>query len=153
MRPTTIVLPASYPTAASAQTTTARPSNTYAVRPISRRASIALWIVQVSLAALFLFAGTMKFVIPVAEMTKQMPLPGSFLHFIGAAEIAGALGLVLPGLFRIRQQLTPLAARGLVIIMSGAVGITMAGGQIAPALVPLVVGVLAGCVAQGRSRA
>lgn len=121
------------------------------MRAIPRKATIALWTVQVVLAALFLFAGSMKFIMPLAEMTKQMPLPAAFLYFIGAAEIAGALGLVLPGLFRIRQGLTPIAAGGLVIIMSGAVGTTMAGGQIAPALVPLMVGVLAGCVAYGRT--
>ena len=57
---------------------------------------------------------------------------------------------MLPGLFRIKRHLTPIAAGGLVIIMSGAVGITMAGGQLAPALVPLVVGVLAGSVSFGR---
>ena len=37
-------------------------------------------------------------------------LPGPFLRFIGVAEVAGALGLILPGLLRIRQALTPLAA-------------------------------------------
>ena len=77
-------------------------------------------------------------------------MPGAFLRFIGLAEVTGALGLVLPGLFRVRQHLTPIAAGGLVIIMSGAVGITMAGGQLAPALMPLVVGILAGSVAYGR---
>ena len=123
-----------------------------AARPISRKANVALWAAQILLAALFLFAGGMKLVLPIAEMTKQVALPGSFLRFIGVAEVAGALGLVLPGLFRIRQYLTPLAARGLVIIMSGAVGITMGTGPIASAAVPLIVGVLAGFVAYGRSR-
>ena len=41
----------------------------------------------------FLFAGSMKFIMPIAEMTKQIPLPAAFLYFIGTAEIAGALGL------------------------------------------------------------
>ena len=35
--------------------------------------NIALWIVQALLAALFLFAGSMKFIMPIEEMTKQMP--------------------------------------------------------------------------------
>ena len=116
----------------------------------SRKAGIALWVMQILLAALFLFAGGFKLVAPIAEMTKQIPMPGAFLRFIGLAEVTGALGLVLPGLFRIKQHLTPIAAGGLVIIMSGAVGITMAGGQLAPALMPLVVGILAGSVAYGR---
>ena len=116
--------------------------------------NIALWIIQVLLALLFLFAGVMKFVIPIEEMTKQMPaaIPGLFLRFIGVCEILGGLGLVLPGLLRIKTWLTPLAAAGLVIIMIGATAITLIGGAVAPALYPLVVGLLLVFVANGRWR-
>jgi uncharacterized membrane protein YphA (DoxX/SURF4 family) len=110
--------------------------------------NLALWIVQALLAVLFVFSGVMKFVMPVEEMTRQMPgMPSWFLHFIGVAEIAGGLGLVLPGLFRVRPGLTPLAAAGLVIIMIGATVISAMIGPVVMALVPLVVGVLAGFVA------
>ena len=73
----------------------------------------ALWIVQGLLALLFLFAGGMKLVLPIEELTAQMPLPGLFVRFIGVAEVLGAIGLVLPGLLRLRPGLTPLAAAGL----------------------------------------
>jgi len=66
------------------------------------------------------------------------------------AEELGAIGLILPGLLRIRPQLTPLAAAGLVIIMAGATVVTLAGGAVATALIPLVVGLLAASVAYGR---
>jgi hypothetical protein len=132
--------------------TGARPTAAGRDRSGSRKVGTALWIVQVLLALLFLFAGGMKLVVPIAMMTKQMPLPGLFLRFIGVAEFAGGLGLILPGLLRIRPNLTPVAAGGLVIIMSGAIGITMAGGVVKPALVPLVLGLLAGFVAYGRTR-
>ena len=112
----------------------------------------ALWIVQGLLAALFLFAGGMKLVLPVEEMTEQIQLPGLFLRFIGVAEVLGALGLILPGLLRIRPGLTPLAAAGLVIIMIGATVVTLASGMVAPALISLVVGLLAALVAYGRWR-
>jgi uncharacterized membrane protein YphA (DoxX/SURF4 family) len=114
----------------------------------------ALWIVQGLLALTFLFTGGMKLVLPIEEMTKQMrlPLPGLFLQFIGVAEVVGAIGLILPGLLRIRPGLTPLAAAGLVIIMIGATVLTLAGGDVAPALIPLVVGLLAAFVAYGRWR-
>jgi uncharacterized membrane protein YphA (DoxX/SURF4 family) len=120
----------------------------------NKKLSAALWTVQVLLALFFLFAGGMKLVMPIAAMTKQMPLPGLFLRFIGVCEFAGGLGLILPALLRIRPSLTPIAAGGLVIIMSGAIGITLgsANGAIKPALVPLVVGVLAAFVAYGRTR-
>jgi hypothetical protein len=70
----------------------------------------ALWIVQGLLALIFLFAGGVKLVLPIEALTKQMSLPGPFVRFIGVAEVLGALGLVLPGLLRIRPGLTPLAA-------------------------------------------
>ena len=112
----------------------------------------ALWIVQGLLALIFLFAGGVKLVLPLEVLTKQMPLPGLFVRFIGVAEVLGAIGLVLPGLLRIRPGLTPLAAAGLVIIMIGATTLTLAGGELAPALIPLVVGLLSAFVAYGRWR-
>jgi hypothetical protein len=113
----------------------------------------ALWTVQVLLALLFLFAGGTKLVLPLDKLAGPVPLPGPFLRFIGVAEILGALGLVLPGLFGIRPGLTPLAAGGLVIIMIGATAVTLAGGTIALAIIPLVVGLLAAFVAYGRWKA
>ena len=114
----------------------------------------ALWIVQVLLALVFLFAGGIKLVTPPEEMMAQMPLPLPilFLQLIGVLEVLGALGLILPGLLRIRPGLTPLAAAGLVIIMIGATVYTLAAGQVAPALIPLVVGLFAAFVAYGRWR-
>ncbi len=120
----------------------------------SWKTSVPLWTVQGLLALLFLFAGGVKLVMPIEEMTGSGPveLPGLFLRFIGLVEVLGALGLVLPGITRIRPGLTPLAAAGLVIIMIGATGITLMGGDIAPALFPLVVGLLCAFVAYGRWR-
>src|SRR6266446_7772237 len=90
--------------------------------------------------------------LPIAALTQQVALPGPFLRFIGVAEVLGALGLVLPGLLRRRTDLTPIAAAGLVIIMAGAVGVTMATIGAGQAVVPGVVGVLAAGVAVGRWR-
>ena len=116
--------------------------------------NIALWIAQGLLAAMFLFAGGMKLVIPIEEMLKQMPipLPGWFLRFTGVVEVLGAIGLILPWLLRIRPGLTPLAAVGLVIVMIGATVYTLAAGDFASAPIPLVVGILAAFVAYGRWR-
>jgi len=114
--------------------------------------NIALWIAQGLLAAVFLFTGGMKLVLPIEEMTKQMPLPGLFLRFIAVCELLGAIGVILPWLLRIRPGLTPLAAAGLVIIMIGATVTTLMTAGVAVALFPLVVGILAAFVAYGRWR-
>ena len=116
------------------------------------RKNVTLWVVQGLLAVLFLFAGVMKLVLPVEAMAGPVALPGMFLRFIGVCESLGAVGLILPGLLRIHQELTPVAATGLVIIMVGAVVVTMMGGSVAPAIVPFIVGALAASVAYGRTR-
>jgi hypothetical protein len=68
------------------------------------------------LALLYLFAGSVKLILPVAELTRQMAFPGTFLWFIGGCEVPGAVGLILPGFLGRRQELTPVAALGLSII-------------------------------------
>ena len=111
-----------------------------------------LWTIQGLLALLFLFAGVTKLILPIAEMTKDMPMPGLFLRFIGVAEIAGAIGLILPGLLHIREGLTPLAAAGLAIITIGATVVTVMSGMVAMALFPLATAVLCAFVAYARWR-
>ncbi len=122
--------------------------------------NILLWVIQILLALLFLFAGGTKLIWSMEDMQEmaspdQVQLPELFIRFIGVVEVLGALGLVLPGIFRIRRGLTALAATGLAIIMVGAVIITIAGGgppitRIAMAITPLIVGVLCAFVAYGR---
>ena len=111
-----------------------------------------LWILQFLLALLFLFAGGVKLILPIEALTQQLPLPGPFLRFIAVCEVLGALGLILPGLLRIRPGLTPLAAAGLVIIMMGAVWVNVTYAEAILALIPLVVGILAAFVAYSRWR-
>lgn len=111
---------------------------------------VALWLLQVGLALLFLFAGGVKFAMPLDEMVAQSGLPGWLILLTGALELLGALGLILPGLLRIRRDLTPLAAAGLALLMLGAVVITVATMSAAYAVMPLVVGLLAATVAFGR---
>ena len=114
--------------------------------------SRALWIVQGLLAALFLFAGVVKLVLPAEQLMGSVPMPVLFIRFIGVVEVLGAIGLILPALLRIRPGLTPLAAAGLVIIMIGATVINVMGGDVAPAVITVVVGLLAVFIAYGRWR-
>jgi len=114
----------------------------------------ALWIVQILLAALFLFSGAAKFFAPAEQMTQGMPpwMSISFLYFIGVCELLGAIGLILPGLLHIKPGLTPLAAACLTIIVIGATVVTVMAGMIATALIPFVTAVFAAFVAYGRWR-
>jgi hypothetical protein len=112
----------------------------------------ALWVVQVLLALAFASAGAIKLISPDEVLTAWYPFPAAFIRFIGVCELLGAVGLILPGLLRIRQGLTPLAAAGLAIIMAGAVATTLAIGGGMAALMPLALGLLAVFVAVGRAR-
>lgn len=82
-----------------------------------------LWILQVVLALVFLASGSMKvFRYDVArERTRFAQVaPRQLVTFVGAAELLGAVGLVLPAATGILPWLTPLAAAGLVMVMLGA---------------------------------
>ena len=74
--------------------------------------NVALWIIQVLLAALFVFSGGMKLVLPIEKMQDPVALPGLFLRFIGVCELLGGLGLILPSLLRIRPGPHPAGGRG-----------------------------------------
>jgi len=113
---------------------------------------VTLWIVQVLLALLFLFAGGTKLVLPLDQLAGPVTLPPWFVRFIGVAEFLGGIGLVLPSWLRIAPGLTPLAAAGLVIIMIGATVVSWIGGMVGAGLISIVVGLLAVFVAYGRWR-
>ena len=111
--------------------------------------NILLWVIQILLALLFVFAGVMKLIFPTPP---EVPLPDLFLKFIGLCELLGALGLVLPGVFRRQQFLTPLAAIGLTNIMIGAVAVSLKLFGAKLAISPLITGLLCAFVAYGRWR-
>lgn len=109
--------------------------------------NVVLWIIQILLALLFVFGGVMKLIFP---MPPEIPFPGWFMKFIGLCELLGGLGLVLPGLFRRQQFLTPLAAIGLTIIMIGAVAFSVKDFGLKAAITPLITGLLCAFVAYAR---
>lgn len=117
--------------------------------------NILLWILQILLALMFLFAGGMKLVLPIDVLQSMGPpnqvlFSGWFLKFIGLCEVLGGFGLILPGVFRRQQYLTPLAAIGLTIIMIGAVVVTAIGPGFKFAISPLITGLLCAFIAYGR---
>jgi uncharacterized membrane protein YphA (DoxX/SURF4 family) len=115
--------------------------------------NLVLWILQVLLAALFLFAGSAKLSMSAADLAQAAPqLSAAFLRFVSVCEILGGLGLLLPSALRIMPWLTPLAAAGLVVIMIGATIVTLQTLGVAMALMPAVTGILCAWVAYARWR-
>jgi hypothetical protein len=116
----------------------------------SKGLRIGLWIAQGLLALAFLGAGVMKLTAPI-EALAQMGIPGGLARFIGLAEVAGALGVILPAATRVKPWLTPLAAVGLTTVMVLAAGFHIMRGEASHLGAPLVLGALAAFVAWGRA--
>lgn len=123
-------------------------------RPRGRRLHAGLWVAQGLLAAAFGLAGLSHATRPIAEMATFAPwtgaLPEALVRFIGVAELAGALGLVLPALTRRRPALTAWAATGLAVVMALASVVHIARGEPQVLPVNLLLGGVAAFIAWGR---
>jgi uncharacterized membrane protein YphA (DoxX/SURF4 family) len=113
-----------------------------------------LWFAQVLLAAVFAMTGFLKLTISPAELAQAMPaglsLPVALIRFIGFAEVAGAIGLMLPSATRILPVLTPIAAGALALVMALAAILHASRGEIASLATVIVLGALALFVTWGR---
>ncbi|MBM4362849.1 MAG: DoxX family protein [Deltaproteobacteria bacterium] len=117
----------------------------------------ALWAAQAFLALAMLVAGAVKVLTPLDQLAVSMPWVRDFaplaVRAIGAAEVLGAIGLILPSALRILPRLTALAALGLAALMVGAIQTDLAVSGPAKAAVPAVFAALSLFVAWGRGRA
>jgi hypothetical protein len=115
-----------------------------------------LWVLQVLLAALYLFAGGFKVLAAPESMrvAPTDPIPSEtmvmFFRLIGGLEVLGALGLILPGVTGIRRSLTSVAAGCLAFLMLGAVVTSVMQVGLSAAILPLVAGMLDLIVMVGR---
>jgi len=113
----------------------------------------ALWTLQVFLGLFFALAsGAPKLILPLDSLPMPIPLPQAFITFIGVAEVLGGLGLILPGVTRIRPGLTPLAAVGLTLVATGGMGYQLAAGEPGNAVFAVVIALLCAFIAYGRWR-
>ncbi|MCE6994643.1 DoxX family protein [Saccharothrix sp. S26] len=119
---------------------------------------LALWIVTGALAAAYFFGGAAKLVLPKQKIAAAGPSAAwtedwsaGGIKAIGAAEVLGALGLVLPAVLDIAPVLVPAAGIGLVIVMAGAVVVRARRGEVKLVVVDLVYLVLLAFVVWGRS--
>lgn len=117
--------------------------------------NIAIWVVQGLLAIAFLGAGMMKLMRSREQLIEGgmgfvEDAPMHIVRIIGALEVAGAIGLILPWLSGILPILTPLAAVGLILTMIGAAIVHIRRGEYSRVVPPLVLLALAAFVAYGR---
>jgi uncharacterized membrane protein YphA (DoxX/SURF4 family) len=113
-----------------------------------------LWVLQAVLAILFMFAGVTKLAADPVQLAAQAHMSATLLQVVSVFEILGAIGLIVPAVTGIMPWLTPLAASGLVVIMIGAVTMTVMSPDQSPllAIFPFIVGVLLIVVAAGRRK-
>jgi uncharacterized membrane protein YphA (DoxX/SURF4 family) len=110
---------------------------------------VAIWVVSVLLAAEYAFASIPKLIgqDEAVQGFRHAGFSDGFRLFIGAAEAAGAIGLLVP---RLRMW----AAAGLSIIMIGALVTHVRAGdpvaKMAPAAISLVLLVLTAWTARPR---
>jgi uncharacterized membrane protein YphA (DoxX/SURF4 family) len=119
-----------------------------------KRIHYSLWFAQALLAGVFAFTGFMKLTISAAELSQAMPaglsIPVALIRFIGWAEVAGAIGLILPSATRILPRLTPVAAGALALVMALAGILHAARNEISSLAVVLVLGAIAVFISWGR---
>ena len=117
--------------------------------------NVVLWIIAAVLAVAFLGAGLMKLGQPRQKLVESgMGWAGDFspgvVKAIGALEVLGALGLILPAVFDVATVLVPLAAVGLAVIMLGAIVVHARRKEPQMVAANVVLLILAVIVAWGR---
>ncbi|XVQ06365.1 DoxX family protein [Spirillospora sp. CA-255316] len=117
--------------------------------------NITLWILASVLAVAFLAAGAMKVALPREKLVNSgMAWAGDFppgaVKAIGAVEVLGGLGLVLPAAVDIAPILVAWAALGLAAVMAGAAITHLRRNEAQMIPVNVVLLVLAAVVAWGR---
>jgi uncharacterized membrane protein YphA (DoxX/SURF4 family) len=117
--------------------------------------NLALWVVAIVLAAVFVGSGLMKLLVPKEKLVTSgqgwaQDYSSANIRLIGLAEILGAIGLVLPAAVHIAPILVPLAATGLVLVMVGAAVVHARRNEAMNVAVNMVLIALAVFVAWGR---
>ena len=130
-------------------------STAFAVSRPSNRLNVALWTSQAVLAAFYAAVGIAKLTQPIPDLAAMMVWPGAapewFVRVIGAAELAGALGLLVPSLSRILPVLTMVAAAALVLLQVCAIAFHLSRGEFPMLPFNIVLLAAAAFIAWGRS--
>jgi len=137
-------------------TSAASPTTRSATATSRKALNITLWVLQVLLACFFVMVGYSHALMPFDQIAQQATwmndVPRWLSLFIGYAEIAGGLGLIIPAATRIAPWLTPLAALGLATIMILAIPFHVLKGEASVIWMHALIAAQAVFVAWGRWR-
>lgn len=89
---------------------------------------------EIVLALIFLYFGLSKMLLPIEKIAEKVTWANDYtparLKLFGFLEVIGAIGLVLPHQLNFFPLLTPMAATGLAMIMSGAIVVHLSRDEI-----------------------
>lgn len=116
--------------------------------------NLSLWVAQIILAVFFGMTGFAKLTTPIDLLGQQIfwvaDVSPTLVRFIGLAELLGAIGLILPSLFRIMPKLTSYAALGLALTMINATAFHITRGEYSVIGLNLLLAIIAVFIAWGR---
>lgn len=116
--------------------------------------NIVLWVMQILLATMLIWAGFTKLFEPIEKLAAMWPwtgqVPVAFVKFTGIVDVVGAMGLILPSLLCIKPKLTPIAAIALCVLMVCAIIFHVARGEASHIGINIVFIGIAAFVAWGR---
>jgi len=123
---------------------------------ISKILNIFLWIGQVLLAFMFVYAGVMKTFQPIEQLSQMLPwvteYSKSFVRFIGLADLICGIGVLFPALFRFKTELTRFAALGILAVMVLAIGFHAIRNEYEAIPMNIALGCIAIFVVWGRKK-
>lgn len=114
---------------------------------------VLLWIAQVVLAIGFIWAGAMKLFTPADKLAAMWPWTannGALTKVTGAIDLLAGVGLILPGLLRMRKEFTVYAAWGTILLMIAASVFHISRGEASLIGVNIFFALLAALIAWGR---
>lgn len=99
-------------------------------------------LLEISLSIIFIYFGLSKLILPLEKIEKKVSWARDYSHqrlkLFGLLEVLGAVGLTLPHQLDLFPILTPIAATGLAMIMSGAIAVHLKRDELGMIMINIV---------------
>ena len=104
--------------------------------------TIVVLVLEIVLASIFIYFGLSKLILPIEKIEKKVSWANDYplnrLKIFGLLEVLGGIGLIIPHQLNIFPILTPVAATGLAMIMSGAIAVHLKRDELMMIIVNIV---------------